>query len=106
MNDLEKALIGEIDMNLDSIFDGESVEVKEEVKLKIAQEIINEEDSLWEMLNDIINEKIYQYADERITELENEIDYENRRAECCGTDTNDYYHLEELKEELEKWSSI
>lgn len=57
LNNLELAMIEEIDMILDCNFDNE-IELSENTKLKIAREIICKEDRLWEDLNNIIRDKI------------------------------------------------
>lgn len=40
--------------------------------------------------------------EEKIKELKNKIEYEERRNEVCATSKSDLYYLDSLKEELEK----
>ena len=61
LNNLELALMDEIDMIIESYWDGE-INLNREEKLKIARNIISYEDALWERLNCII-----------IHDLENEL---------------------------------
>lgn len=63
MNSMEKFLIDEIDMILDCCYDDEEVELDDKTKFKIARNIINYEDDLWEMLNDIIRDYIDREVD-------------------------------------------
>lgn len=55
---MEQFLIDEIDMILDCCYDEEEIELDDKAKFKIARNIINYEDDLWEMLNDIIRDYI------------------------------------------------
>ena len=54
---LEKGLLDEIDMCCMSCFE-EEVELTQEQKLKIVEEMINHEDYLWEMINNRIMDYI------------------------------------------------
>lgn len=54
MSNLEKALIDEINMILESYDDYENIELKDNIKEKIAKHIINNDYQIWEDLNCII----------------------------------------------------
>lgn len=60
---MEEFLIDEIDMILDCCYDEEEIELDDKAKVKIARNIINYEDDLWEMLNDIIRDYIDKEVD-------------------------------------------
>lgn len=99
-NNLEKALIDEINMNLECAFEINKDTISEDAKLDMAQEIIDKEDSLWEMLNSIICDKIYEYRDKRVADLEKQIKYSKSQMECCAYGKSELADLQALEDEL------
>ena len=57
LNNLELAMLDEIDMICECSFD-EEVKLNNEMALKIARALINNNDDIWELLNDRIIEYI------------------------------------------------
>lgn len=105
MNNLEKALIDEINMNLTCEYE-DKLKVEECDKLKISQEIIDKENTLWEDLNNIINDKLDDYKAERIEKLKKEISYHQEKLKCCGYGKREIYELADLENELEELESL
>lgn len=66
LNSMEQFLIDEIDMILECCYD-EELELDEEKKYKIARNLIDYDDDIWEMLND----RIREYLDEEVETDEN-----------------------------------
>lgn len=100
MSNLEKALIDEINMNLECAFEISTNTISEDAKLDMAQEIVAEEDSLWEMLNNIIRDKVYEYRDKRVADLEKRIKYSKSQMECCAYGKSELADLQALEDEL------
>lgn len=84
INNLELALIEEVDFVLEGNWDN-YIDLTEEKKLEIAQNIIDEENGLWEDLNNIIIERVknalldrkkYLLDKEKVCELDKEEKYD------------------------------
>ncbi len=52
-----------------------------------------------------LTEKEVEKIEKRIEELQDMIDYENRKLEVCGYGTSDLLYIEGLKEELQELES-
>lgn len=52
-----------------------------------------------------LSEKEVEKIEKRIEELQDMIDYENRKLEVCGYGTSDLLYIEGLKEELQELES-
>lgn len=56
-------------------------------------------------MENILSEKEVEKIENRIEELQDMIDYENRKLEVCGYGTSDLLYIEGLKEELQELES-
>lgn len=56
-------------------------------------------------MENILSEKEVEKIEKRIEELQDMIDYENRKLEVCGYGTSDLLYIEGLKEELQELES-
>lgn len=96
LNNLEKALIDEIDMILDCNFEQyePGIDLSKNEKLELSREIICEEDQLWEDLNYIIIDKIKNILKKRLRYLEEE-------DKVCSLDKTAYTEMNILREYVE-----
>lgn len=56
-------------------------------------------------MENILSEKEVEKIEKRIEELQDMIDYENRKLEVCGYGTSDLLYIEGLQEELQELES-
>lgn len=56
-------------------------------------------------MENILTEKEVEKIEKRIEELQDMIDYENRKLEVCGYGNSDLLYIEGLKEELQELES-
>ncbi len=56
-------------------------------------------------MENILSEKEVEKIEKRIEELQDMIDYENRKLEVCGYGKSDLLYIEGLKEELQELES-
>jgi hypothetical protein len=93
---LEQAIIDEIDMVLECNFDNfeTGLELSDEKKLEIAQDIIDYDDDLWEDLHVITMERVAKAFKRRRAYLE-------QKEKVCELDKDEVYELENLKEYIE-----
>lgn len=93
LNTLEKALIDEIDMVLDSYYDRyvTNLDLSNEQKLKICHNIISYNDEIWSELNDVIINYINKFYEKRYEYLK------NKHEVCCEIDSKEEYELQSLK---------
>ena len=56
-------------------------------------------------LENLCDEDI-EKIENRIEELENMIDYENRKLEVCGYETSDLLYIQGLEEELQELKNL
>lgn len=57
-------------------------------------------------MENILSEKEVEKIEKRIEELQDMIDYENRKLEVCGYGTSDLLYIEGLKEELQELKGL